>query len=919
MVHKTILRLAVGMELPGQLKANLREILGEFEIENYPAVPDLKRSYQRRIDSLEQAFTFILDTIPVLTEKKEALLSYAAWCRQFCSLPVGEVIPIQAYQDTLTRYTALLLNALVDNYPYEDKEGGKIHAAIELLNKAEQYVIMKKGRPDLATLIPIKLNDSIEFVLRWEEQLPPYSETTLQEFRTIKESSLSTPPGWFRKLPSVWQLYLHSCIPAYLLAAESNADVLNKIKMNLNDFDLQWSKIKHDHGLELEGDLISISKNEFPQWFTGLKKEHQQLLKIFCESGYSVPKIDGSFSEFNSRVREWKERSKESNPDIFNAEKLKKLRPLPYWFLVLEDYEQRFLRGVLRSAARVEDCISFVPSRLRRLPLVANLCQTNVFLLNDEGKKVKTYPPRLRSSHLASRDVRKLPIQVRELHAKRNLARIASFADADQALLIQTLISPVKFLEKQIPDYYLDQQRLQTIASFQKEYGQFIRSTNHPLNMDRYLHYTPANAPYCLAILDVADIILMTKSLPGIPLSWDANKIKHIVAEAFQDVLVKNKISSALSLPEHLDSEEQSIKDALSDLFRQNYELLLRTSDWQLLFASQLNLRKKAVEQEKSAEYAENLLDLQALAKEYQAVLNSSYGTATIFDYYGRELFLSSLENLLIGHANGKSYGSCVSGKDRREVVETHTIAMQLYRQLKGRWPSMSDSGTDRAEFVELVATLDVSRHGHEHAGQNADGSDGIKTPANYWPKDIAAAICKKQGKDALLNSDILATNNEVGRIGALDTLITPNYSNCLFSALSLSKRNRETVLSILAILCGEATFLRSKTWSISLFPINPMSRATKIPKAPIGFEAIKEILDCPGTDENALIHKLAQIYFDIGQRPKDNWLRATEIQRVYTALLNLCKDPKSAEEQIRVLDEIKGEIFRSNTQQFIY
>ncbi|ASQ47280.1 Dot/Icm T4SS effector PI-3-phosphatase SidP [Legionella clemsonensis] len=923
MGKKTLLRLAEGTKfpefeselkeetanphknskLPSTLKENLKKIIGDFEVEYYPRVPNLKRSYQRRIDSLHHSFLYILETIPAFTAKKQALEEYLSWCKALCPLPDGE--PIDKYQEILAKYTGLLVNALADYYPYKVGTHNKVKLATELLNKSEQFVIMKEGRADIATLIPLKVNSETEYVLRWEKRLPPYLEETFQEFTAIKQEKLITTPAWFRDLSSLMQIYLHSCIPEYVVI-ESNEKTLEKLKFSLNQFMLKWDEIKPQH--HLTNDLEAIRNNKFPTWFTSLPRHDQQLLKLFCDARLSVHEIDSQLIKFSKQIKEWTVKSTlvPIKNNHFKAQDLEILRKLPYWFVVLEEYEQQFLKKALDSHERLEDAISFAPSRLRRIPLTANLCESNCLSFTKEGTIVKKYPSRIRSSHLASRDVIKLPPQVKKLHASRNLARIISTAEAKQPILAQTLISPIKLLDSRMPDYYLDQERQETIGSFQKETNRIILSTNHPLNMAKKFYYTQADHPACRAVYNMVQIILLVNKVQELDLSWDLKKIEQVIAQAFTEVEYNhdNKKTSYFSL--EMDAKSELIRKNLVALFDENYPLLKSFPGWQQLLSQHLHLRNVYTEKEELGSYLTNLLDLQRLAEEYHAVLNSSYGTATVFDYYGRELFLASLENLLFMKAQGRTTGSCVSGKDRKEIEIVHTLAMLLYRDQKGRWPSMKDEGHDRADFVELVATIVVSGHGDELAGQNAPGSDGIKTPENYWPADIAEAIRKKAGEQALRNSDILATNNEVGRIGNLPGLVEPGLTECVLASLKLPSEQRQFILNELAILCGERKFLRKKTWKLP-FISSP---------APTGFEEIKPILRSPGDDDTACIYKLAQIIFEIRKRPSESWTRAPEIQKIYKALLDLCKEEsqEKAKDTINLLVKTKVMAFSSNS-----
>lgn len=885
MGKKTILRVAEGIELNESLLTNLRASLGDFDLERYSTPHRLIRSYQRRIDILHNAFLFILDTIPLKKNKVE-LKKYLDWCQMQASLPVDA--SVDTYQAILSQYTALLADALVDCCDWPTDEVKK--ASLELLNKAEQYVIMQEGRANLATLLPIKINHDSKYVLQWEKQLPPCSSKTLEELAAIKKSSLSTSPVWFRNLPPYQQIFFHSCEP--------HINSLQSLKINLNALELKWIEIKST-SLSLQEDLKSIAENadSLPLWFTNLSSSHQIFIQACCSSTVASDQIDNSIRDFSKQLRIM------SKDSLDYTEELSQIRSLPYWYWALSDHEQCFLKTTLKSTSRIEDAVSFLPSRLRTLPALANFAQHRLLLLNKEGQITKEYQPRYRSSHLASRDVAKLLGQIGTLHSLRNLSTIKSFAEG-KPLLIQTLISPVSALNGFMPDYALEEQRQKAVAVAQKEEEQVLFSTNHPFNIARVFYYTPADAPACLALLEMAEIALLAEKLPALLGDWDLKKIEGLVHEVFAEA-EGSKQSGESKIP----PEQDQIKQKIMDLVNQNFSKLKKLSGSQQLFINHLLLsNKKDADKESYSAYTMTMRDLALLAKEYRNVLNSHYGSATVLDYYGRELFLSSLENLLILHLDGISYGSCVSGKDRKAIEIIHTDAMLLYHEKYGCWPSFFDRDEKRANFVELVATLYVSRHGHEHAGQNAPGADGIKTPANYWPKDIATAICDKLGKKALTIDDTLATNNEVARIGNVGDRIEPGFATRVMAAQKLSEESRQKVLDELKIIVEEKTYWHQVThYTISFSTL-----------APTGIYQVKELLRGHGEASSSTTKRLAEIYFALSKRPQTSIKRDPITQAVYDTVQQLY-EAEAPEEIVGTvltwLTEFKKTAFKSNTQ----
>ena len=90
---------------------------------------------------------------------------------------------------------------------------------------------------------------------------------------------------------------------------------------------------------------------------------------------------------------------------------------------------------------------------------------------------------------------------------------------------------------------------------------------------------------------------------------------------------------------------------------------------------------------EYATKFVDNKPGLKELVEAYSSLLKSPMGSATVSDHHGRELFLSSLEQLIILTLGGYSYGSCVSGKDRKAIELMHTDAMILFKLKYGRWP----------------------------------------------------------------------------------------------------------------------------------------------------------------------------------------------------------------------------------------
>ncbi|OGT61815.1 MAG: hypothetical protein A3E85_01785 [Gammaproteobacteria bacterium RIFCSPHIGHO2_12_FULL_45_12] len=131
-----------------------------------------------------------------------------------------------------------------------------------------------------------------------------------------------------------------------------------------------------------------------------------------------------------------------------------------------------------------------------------------------------------------------------------------------------------------------------------------------------------------------------------------------------------------------------------------------------------------------------------------------------------RELHLAALEEIIVGRLKGMSYGSCVSGKDRKALELMYGDAMEIVGFLYDTLPQCGDDAPFSNHLRSVFSTLFLTRHQQLHAGQNAPGSNGIKTPSKYLPKTFRETI-KKQSHhpDVLKESHQLACHNELDRM----------------------------------------------------------------------------------------------------------------------------------------------------------
>jgi hypothetical protein len=549
--------------------------------------------------------------------------------------------------------------------------------------------------------------------------------------------------------------------------------------------------------------------------------------------------IENSIRSFITYLRE-----KNTNP-AFKSELVFVIN-LPQWYLLLSKHQQAFLKHVINDADEIESVVSFLSSRHRTLPAPANFGGHSLLIITTDGKVTPLFKERYRSSHIASRDLVniKAPEALMKRHCEANLAQVMRYSSTKQLKLFQTLISPISLAEyipdvfETPPDYNLDKQANAALNSAEIE---LILSHNHPFNVYKRYAFTAADDIRSTTLIEKIEMII--KSIM---------KSERLIAQ----LELKISLSSTES-----SFEIDSMKASLNTLICNRPSYYLKTSE------------------------------INRLLTDYKGVLNSSLGSATLYDFNGRELFLTSLEQLIILTLDGYSYGSCVSGKDRKAIELIHTDAMIIYKSTYQQWPQFNDKGSTRKRFISIVVDLYLSRHQQELAGQSAPGSTGIKTPSNYFPPDICEAIinarCDLGVTDYLVQDDRLASDNEVKNIfsssypslideaGLKTRLVAGQLGDELCTELfdSLFKLINEKHLFKLPQL---DTFARS----LKMFSKNADS--------PTGIDAIRSIIFASNLG-GSNVTSIAHIIKTVLDRPEEQNTRTSATTSIYTGIRGLC------------------------------
>ncbi|MFJ1268484.1 oxidoreductase [Legionella lytica] len=786
---KGILRLPKGT-VTG-LVSTLQGHFPGYVVETYdPYKPDYRLSYQKKVESYCQAFEYLLKAYPRSTTgprfPDEVIKTHIEQCQQVYIFNANTAMRVSELQKELKTLTTSLVDTI---RLFWNKSG---EDATELLNEAEQYVLMLRGRPDLVTLTPMG-------TVQVDKALLPYEPATLEEFRQIKTENCPKTPHWFQELSE----------PAFHFRQVYFCNLPSNVTDLVEDFDKfleEWEKIK-SKALNLTNDLEQIAGLMFPlpKWFEDLPIHQQRMIFSLAKEEKSV--IEERLVLFEQML------AGEEYKDTFSQ-----IRKLPQWYWVLPEHQQYLLEHALKSNQDLDKVFSFICSRHRSLPLLPNYAVHSSHIIDKDGNLQDLYTAKYRASHVVPRDgVQHWPQEVMQLYTDRNLTRAMAQSTSKQILLFQTLISPLHLplinIEKWLPDGELKHIADAQIA--QHPFATQIRKTNHPFNAAKMILYTVATDP--------------------------------------------------------------------------DIELLV----------SDMEMRQKTIPQ------------LRPLLQSYKAVLNSGVGTTNFWDYNGRELFLSSLEQVMFLVSKDYSFGSCVSGKDRKAIESIHTDAMCRYKYEYGVWPEYTDISQDRINFVNIFVDIYLSRHHHEHAGHNAPGSEGIKTPDKYLPADIAAEIIRRLNHDkALVYDDRLATNNEIRKVSTGSPILPKEQLNCNLIAAELGEEKCTALYDTLFLLFNDMTYFV------------PPSEEKKKPwyffaaerSAPAGIIEIKKLMDDPLAGPNNIV-RMAGIMKIILSRPVHDSSRTETTKSVYELRQLIDAPALKQEELVNKLTDDWTKLFEKNKQ----
>ncbi len=388
----------------------------------------------------------------------------------------------------------------------------------------------------------------------------------------------------------------------------------------------------------------------------------------------------------------------------------------PDWFKNMVGWERRLLLDILATAESKEAIPKLIPvisSKLRTIPGLPNFRQHRMVLFNTDFEVIFT-DKRPASSMVSTRKVTdKL---VRQYHTEQNLLHIVD-ATIDESL--------TRWL-KAHPDAQGSEDEItvnlpflvQTLISPIRKIDTIIKKLkDHQLNEDKLAAIEKLKRQFPQGF--VRKIRFQDRDYTfKVKLNWLSTN--HPLNYA-------NKVFFTTATDKHCVAFKQYVSQALE---------------------------------------AEPNQEVSALLEEYESLLAQDSSVRALLGERTRELFLSSLEQLMAVRLNGIAYGSCVSGKDRKACELMHTDACEIYFKKYHRWPSYNDVGRQREQFVEIFVQIYLTQHHDKSAALNAPGASAIKTPQVYLAVDIVTAIGKKLRQPYWYDtSDAVASNNELHSI----------------------------------------------------------------------------------------------------------------------------------------------------------
>ncbi len=408
----------------------------------------------------------------------------------------------------------------------------------------------------------------------------------------------------------------------------------------------------------------------------------------------------------------------------------------PGWFAALPEWEQKCLQGQVRDwqsqkendggVKNLGEFLGSVPTTIRRYPGSPNAYHTKVEIERPDGNKF-TFS-KIRSGVLApvkmkanstSKKQRKVEItkqNLEQLIVEAIKAKVASAPDDNSPLefpiLLQTLFSP----PLQPPGAYNNEALQKAVDLMREELGSEEKVGlfigKHEIDMKSHM---------------VGKIDLLYTNQPV------------------------NKVRGISQLIEKISKIGRENSDTMSGLTR-------------------------VLEKAESKDPGNDKLVLARKALDTLNSTNTSVLKSLTISSHNTLAERAALLQIITDSVGGVRIGSCVSGKDREEMVTEIAIAqMQFYSKYQQFPPKHNPSSeTDkilREEFVEMVARQYLNGHGQELAGENSMGCDGLKNVQDVFGWAVCNKIRELAPKEYGIDPLVFDPVKDVQRMAGLNKL----------------------------------------------------------------------------------------------------------------------------------------------------
>lgn len=594
---------------------------------------------------------------------------------------------------------------------YEEGLGGAAHIRGKSFMKATQLILKNLPQSQIDKINQLPKEN---FPLR---QLLLPADNNKSNFELLNDYITALKDHWKKQDPSQLKLNDLAALERTLIETIQNNVYVNKKE--------SFKKVK---------DELDNAENHI-NW-----KERQKKVLPLKEKDVSISREEDPVSRFTPELtKEWLKITDKQKPD---------------WFLALPAWEQKYFLNriqewidkALKTRTNLGEFLGPVPTTIRRYPGSPNAYVTTVSLnnsnppqtLRDQGIKSVSFT-KIRSGVIA-------PTVMKAKTKREKEEKVRITKQNLEQLVVVAIQQKIKELSEQPgfdPSKPIDLPiLLQTLYS-------------PPFQPEPRGNYNNEAVMKALDLMrqDLADPTQFLKKNKIDTKGIQFNSIDLLYSNRAVNKIRGLSMLSSLFLFDRQGKENRKTSKKLADYVKK----IENPQDKALATA--------ALESYQSMPHIRNTLNIRNL-------LGGKAGIAKTDNNAMAER--AALEQIISGKV-GIRVGSCVSGKDREEMVTEIAIAQQTFFLAYGKFPPPHNAkGADkelRDKFAEMVARQYLSGHGHELAAENSRGCDGLKNIEDVFGKDICKKIRTIGDKDYGIDPKKFDPVKSVQKVAGLNKL----------------------------------------------------------------------------------------------------------------------------------------------------